>query len=99
MPRSGRAYRAFWFRRRSWCVSFDNDGAPEAIDDGRTGLLARLGGRDALADRVIQLCNDAELRVSMGRAARAHCAERFDVQKMVSDISNLYDGLMAKTSL
>ncbi|MCA9253490.1 MAG: glycosyltransferase family 4 protein [Phycisphaerales bacterium] len=77
------------------CVSFDNDGAPEAIDDGVTGWLVPLGDCTKLGERVAQLCNDAKLRASMGEGARAHCVERFDVQKMVDDIANLYQKLVA----
>jgi glycosyltransferase involved in cell wall biosynthesis len=78
------------------CVSFDNDGAPEAISDGRTGWLVPLGDQDALANRVTRLCNDKELRASMGIVARAHCIERFDVGAMVSHIADLYGDLVAE---
>ncbi len=75
-------------------VSFDNDGAPEAIEDGKTGWLVPLGDTDALADRVVELCKDVNARGAMGRAARAHCSTRFAVEKMVSDIANLYDRMV-----
>ncbi|GJM27212.1 MAG: glycosyl transferase family 1 [Phycisphaerae bacterium] len=76
------------------CVSFDNDGAPEAIDNGKTGWLTPLADPEALGECVVRLCNDANARASMGRAARLHCLERFDVEKMVSDIMDLYDKLL-----
>ncbi|NOX57523.1 MAG: glycosyltransferase family 4 protein [Planctomycetes bacterium] len=76
------------------CVSFDNDGAPEAIRDGETGYLVRLGDSRLLAERVGELCRDAELRRSMGTAARAHCVERFDAEKMVTHICRLYEELL-----
>ncbi len=79
------------------CVSFDNDGAPEAISDGRTGWLVPLGDWKALAGRVARLCNDKDLRASMGIAARDHCVKRFDVATMVHEISDLYDKLLAQS--
>jgi glycosyltransferase involved in cell wall biosynthesis len=54
-------------------------GAPEVIEDGRTGLLASSGDEEGLAGRVQQLLEDEELRRAMGRAARARCLERFEI--------------------
>ncbi|HRX83680.1 MAG TPA: glycosyltransferase family 4 protein [Phycisphaerae bacterium] len=71
-------------------VSFDNDGAPEAIDPGETGSLAPLGDADALADRVVELASDADLRRRLGQAARRKCMAMFDYHKMVAEIEALY---------
>ncbi len=76
------------------CVSFDNDGAPEAIGDGRTGWLAPLGDHAILGERIVQLCRDPAMREAMGTAAREHCAKRFDVDLMVQEIASLYDNLV-----
>ena len=71
-------------------VSFDNDGAPEVIDDGRTGSLVPAGDCNALADRVIALCNDPAQREHMGRRARTRCLEEFSHHRMVEEIEKLY---------
>lgn len=71
-------------------VSFDNDGAPEAIDDGETGLLVPLGDANALADAVARLAADAALRLAMGQAARRKCMALFDWRTMVDQIDALY---------
>jgi glycosyltransferase involved in cell wall biosynthesis len=54
-------------------------GAPEVIEDGRTGLLASSGDEEGLAGRVLELLEDEELRRAMGRAAQARCLERFEI--------------------
>jgi phosphatidyl-myo-inositol dimannoside synthase len=48
----------------------DSGGAPDAVQDGRTGFL--VDGRDvgAVADRLIQLLTDDALRARMGAAGR-----------------------------
>ncbi|HKC29563.1 MAG TPA: glycosyltransferase family 4 protein [Jatrophihabitans sp.] len=49
----------------------DSGGAPDAVRDGETGFLA--DGRDvaAVADRLVELLTNAELRARMGKAGRA----------------------------
>jgi phosphatidylinositol alpha-1,6-mannosyltransferase len=49
----------------------DSGGAPDAVRDGETGFL--VDGRDvaAVADRLVQLLADADLRARMGKAGRA----------------------------
>ncbi|MGK5549798.1 glycosyltransferase family 4 protein, partial [Streptomyces sp. URMC 127] len=61
-------------------------GPREIIEDGVDGLLVRPGDPDAVAEGLLKLINDEELRRSMGRAARASArryapaqiAERFE---------------------
>ena len=74
-------------------VSFDNDGAPEAVEDGVTGYLVPLGDCEQLGDRVTALCSDADLRTRFGAAARNKCLMEFDHQHMVDQIETLYKRL------
>ncbi|MEV5376935.1 glycosyltransferase [Streptomyces nondiastaticus] len=61
-------------------------GPREIIEDGVAGLLVRPGDADAIAEGLLKLIDDEELRRSMGRAARASAqryapaqiAERFE---------------------
>ena len=52
-------------------VAGDSGGAPDAVQDGRTGYL--VGGRDvaAVADRVVTLLADPAQAAAMGQAGRA----------------------------
>ncbi|NOT01700.1 MAG: glycosyltransferase family 4 protein [Phycisphaerales bacterium] len=74
-------------------VAFDNDGAPEVIRDGETGVLAPFGDVRALSDGIVRLVGDSELRRRMGSAGRRLCLERFDAGAMVDSIDALYAGL------
>ena len=71
-------------------VSFDNDGAPEVVEDGVTGFLVPLGDCSMLADRILALCQDRQRRMKMGRRARRKCLDDFDHQRMVNQIEELY---------
>jgi len=47
----------------------------EVMHDGETGLLIEPGNAAQLADRIVELAGDAQLRERLGRAGRAHvCA-------------------------
>lgn len=74
-------------------VSFDNDGAPEAVENGATGYLVPLGDCARLADRVAALCRDTDLRSRFGETARKKCLTEFDHQLMVDQIETLYKRL------
>jgi glycosyltransferase involved in cell wall biosynthesis len=54
-------------------------GIPEALDDGRCGLLVPPGDVGALADAVTRLLDDAELRQSLARRGRERTEEKFDM--------------------
>lgn len=59
-------------------VAWDVTGVRDAVADGVTGYLVAPGDHAAMAARVLQLLQDPDLRSTMGAAARARAAERFD---------------------
>jgi glycosyltransferase involved in cell wall biosynthesis len=65
-------------------------GLPEAIDDGRTGLLVDPGDEAALAGAIVTLLRDAERRAIMGAAGRARVIAEFSVERMVRDTIAAY---------
>lgn len=62
-------------------VAFDNAGVPEAIQDGKTGLLVPMYALDQFADAIERILNDANLRYEMGKAAKAYVRETHDLNK------------------
>lgn len=74
-------------------VSFDNDGAPEVVRTGETGILVRSGDLPGLAHAVASLAGDSELRRTLGRKGRERCQNMFDWRTMVDQIEALYDRL------
>jgi glycosyltransferase involved in cell wall biosynthesis len=54
-------------------------GIPEQIDEGVTGFLAAAGDVEGLANRVIQLLSDENLRKKLGQEAVRVARKRYDV--------------------
>jgi glycosyltransferase involved in cell wall biosynthesis len=76
-------------------VCFDNDGAPEVVLNGQTGILVPFGHAAGLAEAVVRLADDAELRRRLGRQGREHCLWEFDWRRMVHGIDALYQRLIS----
>ncbi len=76
-------------------VSFDNDGAPEVVIPGETGILVPYGDTQGLADAVVELADDSDRRRAMGRRGRNRCLGMFDWRNMVSQIETLYKRCLA----
>jgi len=70
-------------------------GIPEAIDDGRTGLLVRPNHADELAAAIMRLLADSTLRQRLGAAGRAHVEAEFSVDKMVEGTLAVYERRLA----
>ena len=65
-------------------------GIPEVVTTGSTGLLAAPGDVASLAECMIQLASDANLRARMGRAARADFLARFSARTLAFNSVALY---------
>jgi glycosyltransferase involved in cell wall biosynthesis len=69
-------------------------GTPEAVTDGRTGLIVPPADPAALAASIARLLEDGELARRLGRAARQTIADRFSVDRMVKTTEDLYLDLL-----
>ncbi|UUY05340.1 glycosyltransferase family 4 protein [Svornostia abyssi] len=61
-------------------------GIPEAVIDGRSGLVVAQDDAAALADAIERLLGDAALREQLAAGAREVIAERFDVERNVGGL-------------
>ncbi|MEP0547240.1 MAG: glycosyltransferase [Rhodothermales bacterium] len=68
-------------------------GIPQLVEDGETGFLVPERNVPALADRLIALLDDAELRRAMGKAGRAKMEREFDLHKQVAELEAHYDAV------
>jgi glycosyltransferase involved in cell wall biosynthesis len=68
-------------------------GIPEVVEPGLTGLLVPPAQVDALAEAMLQLVANSDLRVRLGQHARCVAAERFSVDAMVSGYRRIYAGM------
>lgn len=69
-------------------------GIPEAIEDGREGFLAPVGGVDELARRTAQLLDDPSLRSEMGRRAAQRAEKEFHLKSRVRFVETVYCDLL-----
>lgn len=66
----------------------------EVIVDGETGLLAAAGDPSALADKIVRLLNDPDLRRNLGAAAAARVRERYTTAGLQRATLAVYDRLL-----
>jgi glycosyltransferase involved in cell wall biosynthesis len=59
-------------------VAYDEGGTAEIVANRETGLLARPGDLSSLAEALLRLAKDADLRIAFGRAARRRVATAFN---------------------
>jgi glycosyltransferase involved in cell wall biosynthesis len=71
-------------------VTYDIDGAKEAVVHGRTGLVLPPFDRGKLSEAIIALALDASLRAGMGLRGRELALGRFDADLMVDALEKLY---------
>ena len=71
-------------------ISFDNDGAPEVVLPGETGMLVPFGQSAGLAEAIVELARAPELRHRLGACGRELCLKLFDWRRMVDDLEALY---------
>ncbi len=68
-------------------------GIPEAVENGKNGILVPPGDSQALARAIAQLLDNPRKAQEMGRASRARAELLFDETKMIDGISSLYEEL------
>jgi glycosyltransferase involved in cell wall biosynthesis len=69
-------------------------GIPEVVQDGTTGLLARDGDPDDLADKIRRLLNDPGLRDRLTAAGRARAMETYSSTAAARRFLDLYHALV-----
>lgn len=67
---------------------------PEAVEDGKTGLLAAPGNAQDLGDKLNRLLRDADLRRRMGLAARTRAETRFDWRSIAETYERTYSAVV-----
>lgn len=72
------------------CVATRAGAIPEVVTHGVDGLLVEPGDPDALADALLQVLTDEDLRRRLEAAAPAAARERFDVARTTAEYAALY---------
>jgi glycosyltransferase involved in cell wall biosynthesis len=76
-------------------ITYDIDGAKEAVLDGQSGLVLPPFDKAKLAEAIERLAGDAALRQEMGRRGREFALGRFDAEVMVEQLEKLYAQVIA----
>lgn len=76
-------------------VTTDVPGCREVVRDGDNGLLVEARNATALADALVRLLADPELRLRMGQRGRERVLNEFAQEKIVDQVMALYRGLLS----
>ena len=76
-------------------VAFDRGGNPEAIEDGKNGILVKELEPTPLAAAIARLVTHPDEAAHLGRAARETAIARFSEDRMTEATLRLYEQLMA----
>lgn len=75
-------------------ITSNSVGCKETVVDGENGFLIQPKDVDALTEKLDLLMGDKELRVKMGKAARAYAEKYFDIEVVIERHLAIYDELM-----
>ena len=71
-------------------------GIPEIVIDGETGILVEPRNPTALANAILLLLRDGNLRRNMGTAAKERISNNFTLTKMINNYEAIYTSLLKK---
>lgn len=74
-------------------------GIPEIVIDGETGLLVPPGDEKRLADAILRLRHDADLRERFGRAGQERYMAYFSIERMGEAVVELYKELTSSVQV
>lgn len=71
-------------------VACQTGGVPDVVGHGVTGLLVPPGNHEALAEAIIRLARQPDLRARMGEAGRQAFLDHFSAQALAANSASLY---------
>lgn len=77
-------------------VSTNIGGIPEAVADGHTGFLVPERDSEALAEKLLTLLHNGELRAACGAAGRARTGRLFNLRQQAICLQKIYDDVLAE---
>jgi glycosyltransferase involved in cell wall biosynthesis len=74
------------------CIGTEAGGTPEVLENGKAGLLVPSGSADGIARALMTLFENPELCGILGARARKSARARFDIERIMKQVENLYSG-------
>ena len=99
----GRLHKRHLPRAAAWCWKqwgraasrwHTGSGTEETIIDGQQGFLVPAGDDEAMAERILQLYRDPQLREQMGQQAYERVRDKFSLDALARSIDALYRELL-----
>jgi len=69
-------------------------GIPEAVSDGVTGILVEPRNPEQLAEAIVKLIEDPELRLRLGKEGRRYVLENYRWEENAAEMARLYQQFM-----
>jgi len=69
-------------------------GIPEALDNGKCGVLVNAGNEQELAHAIVKLSNAPGMRAQLSMAAKHRVAQEFSVQQMEQGYRTVYEKIL-----
>jgi glycosyltransferase involved in cell wall biosynthesis len=76
-------------------VTTDVGGIPDMIHHNKNGLLVESKNPDQLAERILKLLNDDNLKLKLGANAHKIVLDKFKLERMIDDTKYIYKDLLA----
>lgn len=80
-------------------VTTDSPGCSEVVEHGVNGFLVPPRDPDALAQAILRLIADPEMRHRFGRESRQRAVARFDLSKIADQTRSIYQELLMRKGL
>ena len=77
-------------------VATNVGGLPEVIKHGETGFLGELGNVKQMAEQVLMILKNPDLKAKMSAAGRRRAVELFDQRNIVPLYEHYYEKILAK---
>ena len=74
-------------------ITCNSIGCKDTVDDGVNGFLIPTKDTKALAEKLVTLIEDADLRLKMGKAARAKAEREFSIETVIEKHLEIYKEL------
>lgn len=71
-------------------ITTNEGGIPDIIDDSKTGYITNPHDFNEIANKIITLIKDKELRESMGKAAREKFQKKYMIQKFEKNLCHVF---------
>jgi glycosyltransferase involved in cell wall biosynthesis len=71
-------------------ISTDTDGGREVVKDGETGILVPIKRPDLMAQAILELLENPELMVQMGRRGLDRAEKYFNCKRFINDYEQFY---------